>query len=841
MQDAEKLAKQQKLWNLMDQDMRIDLDSLTRAFAHHLEYNVCKYRESIKGGDIYQALAFTVRDFLIDRFNETQREIREQKARRVYYLSMEFLMGKLLETNLVNLGVKAIVEQSLAQIGYDLQEIVKYEPDAGLGNGGLGRLAACFLDSVSAMNLPVSGASIRYEFGIFNQNIINGHQKESPDNWLTHGNPWEIRRDDIMYPVHFYGQAEQFVDARGHVRHRWIPGETIMAQAYDLLVPGYDTRMVNNLRLWASRASDEFNFEYFNHGDYIRAVEDKQRSESISKVLYPNENIQQGKELRLKQEYLLVSATVQDALATFIAEEGENFDRLSERVFMQLNDTHPALAVSELMRLLVDRYSINWEAAWELTTRVFAYTNHTVLPEALEKWDLGMFENLLPRHIQIIYEINSRFLNEMRERGANPDELQRLSIIEEGAPRRVRMANLAFVGSSAVNGVAALHTEIIKNNTFAHFHKFFPERIQNKTNGITHRRWIVSSNPELSALISEAIGIEWIKDLAKLRDLDALAHDSAFQEKWRQIKRLNKEKLGHILQFECGINPDPDSLFDIQVKRIHEYKRQHLNILRVIADYQAMKANPDREYTPRTVIFAGKAAPGYLRAKNIIKLIHSVADIINHDPEVSDRLKVAFLPNYRVSLAERIFPAAELSEQISTAGMEASGTGNMKFMLNGALTVGTLDGANIEIKEEVGDENIYIFGKTVEELDLIRAGYDPLRICNQTPPIKQVMDALYGNYFNLNEPGLFHELHQTLLFGGDYYFLMADFMDYVAIQEQIGTDYRNKADWTAKSIYNTARSGKFSSDRTIGQYAAEIWHTRPIHLSPPRISAHHKA
>ncbi|MCB1319129.1 MAG: glycogen/starch/alpha-glucan phosphorylase, partial [Leptospiraceae bacterium] len=771
MQNSEMMEKRKRLWRLMDREQNIDIDSLTKAFAHHLEYTICKYRENIQGADIFRALAYTVRDFLIDRWNETQNSIRTAKSRRVYYVSMEFLMGRLLNTNLVNLGVQDMVRQNLKEFGYVLEEVSEYEPDAGLGNGGLGRLAACFLDSVTTMNMPVSGSSIRYEFGIFNQNIIDGYQKEAPDNWLTHGNPWEIRRDDIMHPVSYYGYTEQYVDARGNVRSRWEPGETIMAMAYDILIPGFDTRMVNNLRLWASRASDEFNFDYFNHGDYLRAVEDKQRSESISKLLYPNENIVQGKELRLKQEYLLVSATVQDALATFIQEEGLNFDRLSDRVFMQLNDTHPALAVAELMRILVDTHDLDWEPAWKITSKVFGYTNHTVMPEALEKWDLNLFRNLLPRHLEIVYEINYRFMEDMRARGASDEELSRLSIIEEGPQKKVRMANLAFVGARAVNGVAALHTDIIRQHTFADFHKYFPDRIQNKTNGITHRRWIVTANLELTDLIKEAIGNDWIKDLKDLRKLEKYAEDGAFQRRWDEIRKLNKERLAHMIQFECGVRCNPDSLFDIQVKRIHEYKRQHLNILRVIADYQRIKADPGMDYTPRTVIFAGKAAPGYHMAKNIIKLIHCVANVVNHDDDVADRLKIAFLPNYRVSMAERIFPAADISEQISTAGMEASGTGNMKFMLNGAITVGTLDGANIEIKEEAGDENIYIFGKTVEELHELRPHYDPVGIYNRNETIRHVLDAVRGNYFNRNEPGLFQELFHSLVYGGDYYFL----------------------------------------------------------------------
>ena len=837
MNDPATLEKHKKLWALMEEQRNIDVAALRRAFAHHMEYTVGKYREGIQKADVYQALAYTVRDFLIDRWNETQQEVKRRRTRRVYYLSMEFLMGRLLVTNLVNVGMREIADQNLAEFGYTLEEIMEYEPDAGLGNGGLGRLAACFLDSMATLDLPCSGSTIRYEFGIFHQQILNGYQKEAPDDWLSRGNPWEIMRGDILYPVNFYGHTEQYVDDTGTVRTRWLPGDSVMAMAYDILVPGYGTRTVNNLRLWQSRASDEFNFEYFNHGDYLKAVEDKQRSESISKVLYPNENVLQGKELRLKQEYMLVSATIQDAIAHFVIEEGEDWDRLPERVFFQMNDTHPALAVPELMRILMDLQGVSRDRAWAITSKCMAYTNHTVMPEALEKWDLGLFGNLLPRHLEIIYDINHQFLQERITAGASPEEIAAVSIIDEGPPKRVRMANLAVVGSTCVNGVAAIHTDIIRKQLFADFHRIWPDKIQNKTNGITHRRWIVASNPELTALIEGQIGSDWIRDLEKLRGLEKVADDSGFQEDWQRIRKLNKERLAHIIGFECGVHVDPESIFDIQVKRIHEYKRQHLNILRVIADYQAIKANPSRDYTPRTVLFAGKAAPGYHRAKMIIKLINCVANIVNRDPDVADRLKVAFLPNYRVSLAERIFPAADLSEQISTAGMEASGTGNMKFMLNGSLTVGTLDGANIEIMEEAGEENIYIFGKTVEQLEEMRAAgsYDPVGIYRNEETVHHVLNALTGNYFNRQEPGLFQELFHTMVYGGDYYYVLADFMDYVKIQNQIGLDFVDRRSWTRKAILNTARSGKFSSDRTIAEYAKQIWHVEPVEQRSPRI------
>ena len=838
--ERERLAKREKLWELLDREPNIDLASLTRAFAHHLEYTVCKYRDSVHGPDVYQALAFTVRDFLIDRWNQSQQAIRATKAKRLYYMSMEFLMGRLLNVNLVNTGMREQATKALAEFGYDLEEISEYEPDAGLGNGGLGRLAACFMESLATLNLPGSGSSIRYEFGIFHQQIVDGYQKEAPDAWLARGNPWEVRRNDIQFVVNFYGYTERYVDDAGVVRSTWVPGESIIAQAYDILQPGFDTRMVNHLRLWGAQPSSDFNFDYFNHGDYIRAVEDKLHSETISKVLYPNENIQQGRELRLKQEYLLVSATLQDALETFRTEENDEWDRLPERAFFQMNDTHPALAVAELMRILVDEHRVDWDRAFDLTTRCLGYTNHTVLPEALEKWDVELLASLLPRHLEIIYGINQIFLDGLRARGVSEEVIRSVSIIEEGPVRKVRMASLACVGSAAVNGVAALHTAIIKERVFKDFHELWPGKIRNKTNGITHRRWLTTANQDLSELIASRIGLDWQKDLERIRAVEEFADDADFQADWRRIKLRNKERLAKIIQFECGVTVDPRSLYDVQIKRIHEYKRQHLNILRVIHEYQRMKTDPAYRagYTPRTVIFAGKAAPGYHRARMIIKLICSVGEIINHDPDVSEVLKVVFLPNYRVSLAERMFPAADLSEQISTAGMEASGTGNMKFMLSGALTVGTLDGANVEILEEAGAENVYIFGMSTEEVAASYSnGTDPVKIYEQNENVRHVLDAIRGSYFNRKEPGIFQEIFHALVYGGDHYRLLADFDAYRNIQERIAKDFRDERTWTRKSILNTARSGKFSSDRTIREYAEDIWKIEPVALRPPRIRA----
>ncbi|MBE7439328.1 MAG: glycogen/starch/alpha-glucan phosphorylase [Spirochaetales bacterium] len=828
----------ERLMKLFDHPTSVDLASLEMAFMRHLEYTLGKFKNDVTGADIYQALALTIRDHLVDRWNETQELYRKNRVRRVYYLSLEFLLGRLLMTNLVNLGFRQTVDQALSNLSLKLEEIAEYEPDAGLGNGGLGRLAACFLDSMSSMDLPCSGATLRYEFGIFHQQILNGYQKEAPDSWLLRGNPWEIRRVDTYFPVYFGGYTEKFINDTGEVCTRWLPGETIIAQAYDVMFPGYNTRTVNHLRMWKSAAGEEFNLDYFNHGDYLRAVDDKFKSETVSKVLYPNDNNLNGQELRLKQEYLLVSATVQDALKTFL-DEGERIENLPERVFFQLNDTHPALTVPELIRLLVDIHDVPWTHALEITRKCTAYTNHTVLPEALERWEVSVLQRLLPRHLEIIYALNHGFLEEQRQRGASNELLASLSIIGEGQVRTVRMASLALIGSSAVNGVARLHSEIIKNDIFADYYPIMPEKFQNKTNGITHRRWLLTANPELAALITKKIGPDWVLNLDLLRRLEEWAADSQFQKEWHDVKRLNKEKLGHIIQFETGIVTDPESIFDVQVKRIHEYKRQHLNILRVIRDFQQIKLNPDAEYVPRTVIFGGKAAPGYHRAKMIIKLINAVARTVNKDPDVRGRLKVVFLPNYRVSQAERIFPASDLSEQISTAGMEASGTGNMKFMLNGALTIGTLDGANIEIQEEAGAENAYIFGLTDEQvLERRRSGYNPFDIYRSNADIRHVLDAVRGSYFNRDEPGIFEDIVRSLLEGGDYYLVLADFQAYLEAQKKVQNDFKHQESWLKKSILNCARSGKFSSDRTIGEYARDIWKIDSVAQRAPRVSAH---
>ena len=828
-----------RLHALLDRAQRVDLDSILDVFARHLEYQVGSYKDNTTPADIYQALALTIRDTLIDRWNETRELQRQVRAKRVYYLSMEFLLGRLMETTLVNLGMRDTAARVLQELGEDLGAALDEEQDAGLGNGGLGRLAACFLESMATLDLPATGAGIRYEFGMFQQRLEQGWQHEQPDSWLRRGCPWELPRHDLRYDVHFHGHTHASSregaapEARG-----WTHGSTIVAMAHDILIPGFDTRTVVNLRLWAARASDEFDLECFNHGDYERAAEEKIRSENVSKVLYPSDAVRAGRELRLKQEYFLVSATLQDALATFRAEEGDAWERLPDRVFFQLNDTHPVLAIPELMRLLVDVHGVAWERAWTLTRLCVAYTNHTVMPEALETWELDLVGALLPRHLEIALRLNHEFLELLRAQGVSDERLRVLSMIDEGSPKRLRMANLAFVGSKAVNGVAALHTDILRRNLFREFEALWPGKIQNKTNGIAHRRWLVAANPELAALISERIGRDWIADLHALRALEAHADDPALQAEWRAVKRKNKERLAVIIETETGVRVDPASLFDVQVKRIHEYKRQLLNALRAVGDYLDIKANPGIDYTPRTLIFAGKAAPAYGRAKRIIKLVHTIGEVVNTDPDVAGRLKVVFLPDYRVSLAERIFPASELSEQISTAGTEASGTGNMKFMLNGALTIGTMDGANVEIREEVGDDNLFIFGLRVDEIAALhRTGYDPQRIAREDPAIGGILEALRSGPIAARAPGAFDELVGALTHEGDRYLLLADYPLYQQAQARAASAYRDETAWTRSSILNTARSGKFSSDRTVREYAKDIWALEPVHQRPPRVRA----
>jgi starch phosphorylase len=821
--------KDEKLASPESED-QVSILLLRQSFANHLLYTLAKDQYSATKLDLYNSLALTVKDQLVKHWIRTQQTYHNADVKRVYYLSLEFLMGRTLGNSLINLQLFDTCFQALHELGYDLEELQGMEWDAGLGNGGLGRLAACFLDSMATLELPAYGYGIRYEYGIFYQHIHDGYQIETPDNWLRYGNAWEIPRPERLYPVKFYGHVLQYHDKDGAFRNEWAETQDVMAMAYDTPIPGYANSTVNNLRLWAAKSTREFDLEYFNHGDYIRAVEDKHRTETISKVLYPNDNVSEGKELRLKQQYFFVSATLQDIIRRY-QRTNPQFDIFAEKVAIQLNDTHPAIAIPELMRILVDMHEFPWEKAWDITVKTFGYTNHTILPEALEKWPVMLMERVLPRHLLIIYEINRRFLEEVSRRfPEDVDRIQRMSLIEEGKDKKVRMAHLAIVGSHSVNGVAALHTHLLKTGIFKDFFEMYPEKFNNKTNGITQRRWLRKCNPRLSDLISKQIGDNWITDLSQLKKLVSFAEDSAFRDEWHQVKWANKKQLAGYISKITGVEVNVESLFDCQVKRIHEYKRQLLNVLHVIHLYNQIKTNPQAPFVPRTILFAGKAAPGYLMAKLIIKLINSVEEWINADPDVQGRLKVVFLPNYRVSLAEKIIPAVDLSEQISTAGTEASGTGNMKFALNGALTIGTLDGANIEIKEEVGDENIFIFGLTAEEvLNKKRSGYNPFSYYESIPALKKVIDMIANGYFSPSHPSLFKPIVDSLLYQGDAYMLLADFESYVQCQQRVSEVYLDPEAWTRKSILNVANMGKFSSDRTIAEYARDIWGVTPIH------------
>ncbi|GBF42548.1 phosphorylase [Leptospira ellinghausenii] len=823
-----------RLINLLSEEQKADLASMEKQFAHHLEYTIGKNRYNLKNEDIYKALGHTIRDFLIDRLNFTHERYREQNPKKVFYFSLEFLMGRTLMNALINLGLYETIQEMLRGIGFELTDVLEFETDAGLGNGGLGRLAACFLDSMATLNVPGFGYGIRYDYGIFNQIIANGSQLEMPDHWDADGVPYEVVRSDISFSVGFFGHTETRVSGKGKIQHDWVPDETVLASAHDYPIPGFNTSTVNYLRLWAAKSSEEFNLDYFNHGDYMKAVQDKSISENISKVLYPNDTTEQGKVLRLKQQYFMVCASLQDILIQF-REFKYNLKELPDFIAIQLNDTHPSIGIAELMRIFLDNEEMDWEPAWENVTKVFSYTNHTVLPEALESWRVELFEKLLPRHLEIIYEINHRFLTDVRNKGVlSESEIQQVSIIEEGSEKRVRMANLAVIGSYRVNGVAALHSDLIQKTIFQPFTKVFPEKFNNKTNGITPRRWLLQSNPSLANLISKKIGNEFTTNLYKLKDLEAFVDDADFQNDWKQVKFTAKNELARIIKSETGITIDPHSLIDVQIKRFHEYKRQLLNVLRVIALYRRIKENPNSEITPRTVIFGGKAAPGYYMAKLIIKLINNVAWVVNRDKDVAERLKVVFIPNYRVSLAEKIIPGSNLSEQISTAGTEASGTSNMKFMLNGALTIGTLDGANVEILEEVGQENIYIFGLHTEEVFRMKeAGYKPSDFIHQNEDLHRILLMIRENFFSLGEPGVFGPIYDSLFYT-DNYLLMADFRSYDETQNRVAHDFLDGTTWTKKSILNVARSGKFSSDRTIREYAKDIWKVPLLDTIPPQ-------
>ncbi|KAI7805763.1 putative glycogen phosphorylase, partial [Triplophysa rosa] len=808
---------------------------LKKGFNRHLHFTLVKDRNVATPRDYYFALAHTVRDHLVGRWIRTQQFYYEADPKRVYYLSLEFYMGRALQNTMINLGLQNACDEAVYQLGLDMEDLEEMEEDAGLGNGGLGRLAACFLDSMATLGLAAYGYGIRYEYGIFNQKINHGWQVEEADDWLRYGNPWEKARPEFMLPVHFYGRVEEKEGAEP----KWVDTQVVLAMPYDTPIPGYMNNTVNTMRLWSARAPNDFNLGDFNVGDYIQAVLDRNLAENISRVLYPNDNFFEGKELRLKQEYFVVAATLQDVIRRFKTTKRNcskplSFDSFADKVAIQLNDTHPAMAIPELMRIFVDIEKLDWDTAWDITKQTFAYTNHTVLPEALERWPVELMEKLLPRHLQIIYRINQTHLDHIAS--LFPDDMDRIcrmSLIEEGGGKRVNMAHLCIVGSHKVNGVAEIHSDIIKKDIFRDFSEMEPEKFQNKTNGITPRRWLLLCNPGLADLIAEAIGEDYVKDLTLLRNLNDLVDDDAFIRDVAKVKQDNKLKFAQYLEKLYKVDINPSSLFDVHVKRIHEYKRQLLNCLHVITMYNRIKRNPTKVFLPRTVIIGGKAAPGYHMAKMIIKLITSVADVVNYDPVIGRKLKVIFLENYRVSLAEKVIPATDLSEQISTAGTEASGTGNMKFMLNGALTIGTMDGANVEMAEEAGEENLFIFGMRVEEVaEMDKEGYDAMQYYENLPELKQAIDQIKSGYFSPKQPEMFSDII-NMLFHHDRFKVFADYESYVKCQERVSALYKDQTEWTRVVIKNIAASGKFSSDRTIKEYATEIWGVEPTDLKIP--------
>jgi starch phosphorylase len=806
-------------------------ETLKREFLDSLFYMQGKFPALATRRDYYMALAYMVRDQLLHRWVSTAEAYTRQQSRTVAYLSAEFLMGPHLGNNLVNLGIYGQVEQAVAELGLDLGELLRQEEEPGLGNGGLGRLAACFLDSMATLEIPTMGYGIRYEFGIFEQEIVDGHQVEKTDKWLRFGTPWDIPRPEWAVEVRLGGHAESHTDEQGRLRSRWVPAQTVIGIPYDTPILGYHTNTANTLRLWRAEAPESFDFAVFNRGDYYGAVDRKIVSENITKVLYPNDEAIRGKQLRLEQQYFFVSCSLQDMLRIMRGQKIP-LERFHEKFAVQLNDTHPAIAVAELMRLLVDENGMAWDQAWDVTRKTFAYTNHTLLPEALERWPLGLFGRLLPRHLEIIYEINARFLDEVRICFLGDDaRIARLSLIDESGERYVRMAHLACVGSHAINGVADLHSELLKQDVLTDFHALWPEKFSNKTNGVTPRRWMLLSNPKLAQLLGDTIGESWVKDLDQLRALETFAADAGFRAAWRDIKHENKRQFAALLKSKTGVVIDPDSMFDVQVKRIHEYKRQHLNVLHVIAYYLRIKTGRAGEVPARTFVFGGKAAPGYFMAKLIIRLINAVAEVVNRDAAVNDHMRVVFLPNFNVSSAQRVYPAADLSEQISTAGKEASGTGNMKFQMNGALTIGTLDGANIEIREEVGAENFFLFGLTAREVAQVWAdGYRPAGYYEADAELREVIDLIRTGFFSRGDTELFRPLIDNLLLH-DPYLVLADFRSYVDCQQGAGRAYADHEQWSRMSILNTARSGKFSSDRTIREYSERIWRVKPVPIS----------
>ncbi len=813
---------------LDDERTALTKEALKRAFLDDLFYVQGKFPALATQNDYYQALSYAVRDRMLQRWISTAAVYTKQGSRTVAYLSAEFLMGPHLGNNLINLGIHEQVKQAVTELGLNFDDLLAQEEEPGLGNGGLGRLAACFIDSLATLEIPAMGYGIRYEFGIFQQDIVEGWQVEKTDKWLRFGNPWEIVRPEWAVNVQLGGSTEQFQDEQHRLRIRWVPAKVVVGVPYDTPILGYHVNTANTLRLWKAEAPESFDFAVFNRGDYYGAVHQKVASENLSKVLYPNDEQSKGKELRLEQQYFFVSCSLQDMLRILHVQKIP-LANFHEKFAVQLNDTHPAIAVAELLRLLLDDHAVAWDDAWSIVGKTFAYTNHTLLPEALEQWPLAIFSKVLPRHLELIYEINARFLDKVRIRFfGNEARLARLSLINEGGERYVRMAHLACVGSHTINGVAELHSELLKQDVLKDFYELWPDKFTNKSNGVTPRRWMVLANPRLSGLITDTIGPGWIKDLSQLRRLEPLAADAGFRSMWRGIKYSNKRDFADYVQTRTGVIIDPQSIYDVQVKRIHEYKRQHLNILHVIALYRRLKSGVDTDMQPRTFIFGGKAAPGYHLAKLMIKLINSVGDVVNRDPEIRDRIKVVFLPNFSVTNGQKVYPAADLSEQVSTAGKEASGTGNMKFSMNGALTIGTMDGANIEIREEVGAENFFLFGLTAQEVsDLQARGYQPHQYYERNPELKDIIDLIRGGFFSRGDTELFRPLIGGLLHH-DPYLLFADYQSYVDCQRQVDGAYRDVEHWTKMSILNTARSGKFSSDRTIREYASQIWKVKPV-------------
>ncbi len=816
--------------SLKNQRTAAGADALAHSFLDNLFFVQGRSRDRATMNDLYMALAHTVRDRLVERWIQTVLNYRAQDVRVVCYLSAEFLTGPHLANNLINLGIYDQAEEAMQKLGLDLETLIEQEEEPGLGNGGLGRLASCFMDSLATLDIPAIGYGIRYEYGIFDQEIRDGWQVETTDKWLRLGNPWALERPEDAFEVQFGGYTEPYDDGSGEFRVRWIPQRVVSGVPNDTPILGYRTNTANTMRLWSAQAVESFNFGSFNTGDFFGAVADKVSSENISKILYPNDEEIQGKQLRLEQQFFFVSCSLQHILKIQKA-QGRPLADLHRTFTIQLNDTHPAIAVAEMMRLLVDENLMGWETAWSVTTQCLSYTNHTLMPEALEKWPVNLFGALLPRHLEIIEEINRRHLDDVRSRFAGDEErARRLSIIEEGGERYVRMAHLAAVGSHAINGVAALHTELLKTNVLRDFYELTPEKFSNKTNGVTPRRWMVLSNPRLAHLLNDRLGPSWIHDLEKLRRLESMIDDPALVREWRAIKHHSKQRLAAYIYQTVGVTVDPDSMFDVLVKRMHEYKRQHLKVLHILTLYKRIQHNPEIAMQPRTFIFGGKAAPGYHMAKLIIKLIHSVAAVIHGDPLVRGRIRVVFLPNYNVKLGHRVYPAADLSEQISLAGKEASGTGNMKFAMNGALTIGTLDGANIEIREEVGADNFFLFGLTAQEVEQKKAtGYNPREYYESNPSLREILDSLSSGEFSHGDRSLFEPLVNSLL-TQDEYLLLADYQSYIDCQDRVDLAYQDAEHWTRMSILNVARIGKFSSDRAIRDYCAEIWKTWPVKI-----------